>query len=141
MSGMSTFSKNLALDACYGSNKATIWPGTVYLAFYNGDPTGGGAELTGTGGVTRIPLANTDTNFAAAATGQKANASQWSTTVSTATWTAAADHWAFIDAATSGNLLDSGGLVDGGGSPTTVQITAANQIIIVPVGDFILVQS
>lgn len=141
MSGMSTYSKGLALDACYGSDKAAIWPDTVYLAFFDGDPTAGGTELTGTAGVTRTAVANNDTNFAAAADGVKNNAAQWSTSVSSGAWASAADYWAFYDAATGGNLLDSGQLVDGGGTPTPVAITAANQIIVIPVGDFALTES
>jgi hypothetical protein len=138
---MSTYSKDLALDACYGANKAAGWPATVYLAFFNGDPTAAGTELTGTGGVARTALANNGTNFGAAAGGIKNNAAQWSTGVSSGAWTDPADHWAFYDALTGGNLLDSGQLVDGGGTATTVAVTAANQIIVIPVGDFALTQS
>ena len=137
----STLAKNAALDACYGDDASSVWPATVYLAFFHGDPTSGGTELTGTSGVSRIALANTNTNFAPASGGTKANASQWSSTVSSGAWANTADHWALFDASSSGNMFDTGQIVDSGGSPTTLTVGSANVIVIIPIGDWVLTQS
>ena len=106
----STTAKNKALDACYGTARAATWPATLYLALYAADPSTGGAEITG-GGYARVAVANTDANWAAAASGSKANAATFSFPTSTGAYSATANYWALISTASgAGDLYDTAAL-------------------------------
>ena len=65
---------NSILDALAGTGKASGLPATMYVALYDGDPSDGGAEVTG-GGYARLgPVSMTSGTMWPAASGrQKAN--------------------------------------------------------------------
>jgi hypothetical protein len=137
----SDYAKGLALAANYGDSAADICPTTVYLAFFAGDPTAGGTEQTGTGGIPRLTLVNDGTNFAAPIGASIANVAVWVSVTSTGGWADDADHWALFDALTGGNMLDTGEIVDDSGDPATLTVAGANTVVVVPVGDWVLTQS
>lgn len=101
---LSTWSRNAALDACYGSQRAPGWPSTVVVRLFTDDPREGGTELPATGGYAAVTVANTDAVFPPAAGGLK-------TTElidfgdSSAAWGAVAT-WAVLEHPTNGNRLD-----------------------------------
>lgn len=100
----STTYKNKALDACYGTARAATWPATLYLALFAADPSTGGAEITG-GAYARVAIANTDTNWAAASGGSKANAATFSFPASSGAYSATATHWGLVDTASGAFTL------------------------------------
>lgn len=120
--------RNMALDACYGDNRSTVWPASLQLALYAGDPTSGGSELSSTGGYARVVVANTTTNFPAASAGVKTNGVTVSFAASTAAFSAGFNYWAFLDG--SSNLLDSGQVTDPNtNSPITITVSQSNTIV------------
>lgn len=104
MSAFSDYLENKVLDHLLGAVSYTA-PGTVYFALYTGSPsdTGGGTEVSG-GGYTRVAVTNNSTNWPAAASGTKRNASTITFPEATASWGTIAAI-GILDAATAGNLL------------------------------------
>lgn len=128
----SVTARNRALDACYGTAHATSWPGTLYIAFYDNDPTGTGVEASG-GGYGRIAVANTDANWPAASAGQKSNGVEFVTPASTGAWDRTVTWFAIIDSASgAGNLHDYGQLA------SSVTIPAANYTARFQVGTLVI---
>lgn len=129
----SEIAKNISLDACYGGSKSSVWPATVYMALFAGDPADTGVELTSAGGYARVAITNDTTHWPAAAGGQKANALEVAFPASSAAWSATATHFALMSALTAGNKLDSALLT----SP--VAVTAAATTVVFPANSLTLV--
>jgi hypothetical protein len=104
----STLAQNLALDACYGSSHASVWPATLYLRLYNGNPMTGGTELTGAGGYAPVAMVNDSTHWPNASGGQKSNGVTLAFPTSSGAWSSAATYFWLTDG--TGNLLDGGPL-------------------------------
>lgn len=104
MSAFSDYLENKVLDHLLGAVAYTA-PATVYFALYSAAPsdTGGGTEVGG-GGYTRVAVTNNATNWPAAASGTKRNASTITFPEATATWGTIVAI-GILDAATAGNLL------------------------------------
>lgn len=116
--------RNASLDANYGTNKAANWPSAFNLRLYSANPVTGGAELAATGGYVPLSVANSGTNFPAAATSIKGNGVAFSMAASTGAWSAAVAYWA-LEAA--GVIYDSGQITDPTtGTPTTITVAQAN---------------
>ena len=105
MSSKSNYLENEILDHIYGGGDYSR-PDTVYFAAYAWtapSDTGGGNEVTG-GTYARVAVANNATNFPAAASGVKSNATA-------ILWPVANPGWAVLvavavfDAPTGGNML------------------------------------
>ena len=95
----STFAKNAALDACYGSTHAVMWPDTMYLHLYSHNPLIGGRELiVGVGGYEPILIPNNNTSWAPAVHGHKSNAATFAFPRSTGPWSGFATFWWLSDA-------------------------------------------
>jgi hypothetical protein len=124
----STTAKNWALDACYGSNHSSVWPSTVYVALFNGNPSSGGTELTSTGNYARVALTNNSTNFPDASSGFKSNGTDIAFPTSTGAYSASATYIGLYDNSAGGNLLDYGAL-----SPT-LTVSGASQTPKIPAG-------
>lgn len=131
----STIAKNNSLAACYGDahSVAAGWPNTVHLALFAGNPATSGVELDATGGYIRLAIANTNANFAPPANGQQANAVTFTMATSTGGYNAPATHWAYVDAATAGNVLDSGPLAG-----TGVTVATSGQAVQFPAGSLVV---
>lgn len=123
----STTAKNTMLDATYGDNAAfgAGVPSNYFMAFFNGDPTAGGTELTSAGGYSRTQVANSSAIWSAATGGQKKNAVALLSSTSTGSFSAQITHVGFMDSATlgAGNLWDSGPL------DTPLTVNAANTTV------------
>ena len=116
--------RNASLDANYGTNRAVNWPASVNFRLYAADPVTGGAELSSTGGYVALSVANSGTNFPAAATSIKSSGVALSFAASTGAWSAAAAYWAFES---GGVIYDSGPITDPTtGTPTPVTVSTAN---------------
>lgn len=127
-SAASPFARNIALDACYGDSKSSLWPASLQVALWNGDPAAGGSELTSAGGYARAVVANTTANFPNAAAGVKTSATTTQFAASTGAFSSGFTHWAFMDG--SGNLLDSGQVTDPNtNAPVTITVSQANTIV------------
>lgn len=107
----SVTARNRALSACYGDAHSSVWPATLYLAMFDGDPLTTGVELTvGVGGYARLAIDNDSTNFAAPAAGSQANAAAFIFPPCTDAWSATATHWAYMDDPDAGDMHDVGEL-------------------------------
>lgn len=102
--------ENRYLDAGLGSGRASNMPATLYLVLFSTATTdaGGGTEITG-GGMARVAIANTSTNFGAASGGSKTNAVAIEFPALTANLPTAT-HFALADAATGTNWMHHGPL-------------------------------
>jgi len=128
----STYLANKLLDLPVGAVAFTA-PATLYFALYTSAPGvgGGGTEVTG-GSYARASLTNNTTNFPAASSGSKSNATA-------ITWTTASASWGVVtavgvfDAASAGNLLYFATI-----SSKTVD---ANDTVSIPVSNFTLTES
>jgi hypothetical protein len=89
---------DMALDACYGSGRASVWPGTIYAHLFAGDPTLGAAEITG-GGYAPISIPNDSTHWPNAMGGLKTNGVTEQFPVSTGPWSAPATFFWLSDQA------------------------------------------
>lgn len=98
--------KNHALDAIYGAGYTP--PAILYCALFNVTPTsaGGGTEVSG-GGYARAALANNATSFPNASGGTKSNGVSVTFPAATGAWSPIVA-FAWMDAATSGNIVDFG---------------------------------
>lgn len=106
MSLGSTAAKNIAIRACYGSSRSSLWPATVDFRLYVGNPTAGGVEMTG-GGYAPVSVANTDANMGVP-TGGILTPATVAFATSTGAWSGGAppDFFAITDGA--GTILDTG---------------------------------
>ena len=95
----STKAKNLALDASYGSGRASNWPATVYIHLFAGDPTLGAAEI-GSGGYAPISVPNDTAHWPAASGGLKMNGQTENFPTSTGPWSAPATYFWLSDSPT-----------------------------------------
>lgn len=97
-------------------------PATLYLALFTANPNldGTGSEVsTGTWtNYERLPITNNSTNFPAASARVKlSGTNQPFTEEAETTGNVTVSHVALYDAATSGNMLHRGVIVDGAGEP------------------------
>lgn len=99
-----TYLANKVLDLLYG-NVAYSIPSTVYVALFTVAPTiaGGGTEVTG-GSYARVSVTNNLTNFPAATSGGKSNATVFTWPLATAGWGTVVAV-ALMDAVSGGNML------------------------------------
>ncbi len=92
--------KHAMLDARWGSGT----PATRYFALFNGNPTSGGTEASGTG-YARVSVTNNSTNFPAASGGEKTNGTAISFgTVGSGGW-GTFDYVAEMSASSGGSVL------------------------------------
>ena len=115
MSAGNTY-ENAYLDAAYGNSHTPRFPGIVYLALFTVAPTdaGGGTEVVG-GSYSRVAIVNNSTNFPDAVGGTKSNGTVITFPTATANW-GDVTHFAIMDAATGGAIIDWGALT----APITV---------------------
>lgn len=123
----SATTKGKSLDNDYGAGAGSAAPATHQVAIYDGDPTGGGTELTGTAGVTRVSVTNDSTNWPDSTGGVKANGVAFSHPASTAAWTSAGTYVALVDSV-SGDIWDYKIL------PSPINVTDAGQVVLWDVG-------
>jgi hypothetical protein len=90
-------SRNMALDSCYGSGKASNWPATVYLHLFANDPTAGGMEIVG-GGYAPVAIPNDSTHWPDAVGGLKTNGVTETLPLSIGPWSAPATYFWLSDA-------------------------------------------
>jgi hypothetical protein len=128
----STYLANKLLDLPVGAVAFTA-PATLYFGLYNSAPTagGGGQEVAG-GSYARATLSNNTTNFPAATSGAKSNATAITWPTATAAWNSVVAVGVF-DAATGGNLLYFATI-----SSKTVD---SNDTVSIPVGNFTLTET
>jgi len=102
--GKTTFLANKILDLMLGQT-AYDMPDTFYVALFTAAPTdaGGGTEVAG-GSYARIAVTNDATNFPAAVSGSKQNATPIIFAAATANW-GTVTHFAIFDALSGGNML------------------------------------
>lgn len=132
--GMSDTYANNSLDWQYGANKASAAPGTIYVALMNVASTNTtfGTEVSGSA-YARVAVTNNGTNFGAAASRQKKNATAVTFVTATGAWTTA-NAVSLLDHASnsaSANVIDYGNL----GSAKTIAsgetpVFAINAIVI-----------
>jgi hypothetical protein len=128
----STYLANKLLDLPVGGTAFSA-PATLYFGLYTSAPGagGGGTEVSG-GSYARASLANNTTNFPAASSGAKSNATA-------ITWPTAAASWGVVtavgvfDAASAGNLLYYATI-----SSKTVD---SNDTVSIPVSNFTLTET
>lgn len=89
--------QNMALDASYGDNHSSVWPGTVWIHLFAGDPTLGAAEMSG-GGYVPISVANNSAHWPNAQAGLKVNGLTETFPMSTGAWSAPATFFWLSDA-------------------------------------------
>lgn len=111
--------ENDVLDAMLGASATLLGP-NVEIALSTADPgeDGSGISEPGSGGYTRVTVANNGTNWSAAAAGEKANAVDIVFPTATGSW-GTLSHWALYD---TGIIKASGILDDGAGTPTPVSV-------------------
>lgn len=123
--GLTDYAENKVLDSILGSNHASAFPATVYVALYTTVPTtdagSGAVEVTG-GSYARVSVTNNSTNWPNATGGLKSNATAIAFPTATASW-GTVTGYGIYDAATSGNLILFGTLsstltVGTGSTPT-----------------------
>jgi hypothetical protein len=92
------------LDHVFG-NASYSAPANTHIALFTATPSdsGGGTEVTG-GSYVRLQVTNNATNWPAAASGAKANGTEFTFVTATANWGTIVAFGIF-DASTSGNLL------------------------------------
>lgn len=124
MSLGSVTAQTVDLAGTYGDNKGALAPTTLHAHLYEGDPTGSGVEVVGTG-YAALAVANTDAALGATPTdGQlgpitldfgTAGADDWGTP----------DYWGFTDG--TGNLYDYQEIANPAeiatGDPVTLTVT------------------
>jgi len=93
--------KGKSLDNDYGSSAGGKAPASHQVAIFNGDPTAGGTELTGTSGVSRLSVTNDGTNWPDSVSDVKSNGVKLDHTASTGAWASSGDYVALIDPVTS----------------------------------------
>jgi hypothetical protein len=106
---MSNYYANLVLDQWFGKNATPTIPTTYYIALYTTTPglgNSGGTEVSTTGtGYSRLAITNNTTNFSAAVSRNKQNATAFSP------WFTASGSFGpvvavgMLDASTAGNLI------------------------------------
>lgn len=128
MPGVGTEYEDAVLDSIFGDDHATVWPNTLWLAMFNGDPNGAGVEVTTMDtSYARVELDNDDTNFPPASGGIQALAE-------VAEWSGATDawgpvsHWAFMDASVAGDVVFCGRL----GGAAGIDVAADTPLIRIP---------
>lgn len=124
----STYAKNIALAACYGANKSTLWPSTLYGHLYVADPTSGGTELTSLGGYAPIAITNDGVNFPPPSGGYLSNGAAWTFAASSGAWSGVGTYFWLTDAL---GVLPPGALSltqagTAGSTPYSYQVTALN---------------
>jgi hypothetical protein len=97
MSLGSVKAKNMALDANYGSGRASAWPTPIWAHLFAGNPTIGALEISG-GNYGPVSIANDTTHWPNATGGLKVNGQTISFPVSTGPWSAPATYFWFSDA-------------------------------------------
>ena len=125
----STNAKTKSLQNDFGDNKGAMAPATWYIAIFDGDPTAGGTELTGTGGVARKSVANTTAKWTVSA-GQASNAASESHAASTGAWAADGTYAALMSASSGGDLWDVLPLTD------PLIVAGAGVVITWDIGDY-----
>jgi hypothetical protein len=90
--------KNMALDANYGSGRASNWPGTLWAHLFAGDPTLGASEIN-SGGYAPISITNDSTHWPAAMGGLKVNGVVETFPTSSGPWSAPATFFWLSDSA------------------------------------------
>lgn len=122
---MTDYLKKKLLDHCLGVASYTM-PTTVYLALSTTNPTKTGStagEIVGNG------YARQSITFSAATlgTGSTSNSSDVTFPIPTASWGTIA-YIGIMDAATGGNMLWYGQLLDSQGTPITKTVTTSDQL-------------
>lgn len=130
MSLGSVYAQNLSLDSCYGSSHASIWPSTIVMRLYVGDPTAGGVELSSQGGYAAASVANNSTYWPNASGGQQTNGTTITFPTSTAQWSGNPTYFWLTDSVP--NLLDGGPL------STPIVVPGAGYVISFPPGSIII---
>lgn len=140
MSSMSNYLRNKLID-WFLRQEAFSPPATVYVALCTSAPTAAaaGTEVSTSGtGYAREAVTSSLANWAgtqaalsttasSGTTGETSNNSAIDFGTATITW-GTVSHWEIYDAATSGNRLIFGTIVDGVGSPSPRTIVAADPV-------------
>lgn len=126
MSIIDSAAKTNSLKNDYGTSKGANSPSSVYLAFF-ADSTYA-TELTGTGGIPRIPISNVDAQLATSAA-VTSNVNGLVSSASTGAWGSTATYAALMSTASG-----AGDKWDGGALGTPVTISAAGTTITVAAG-------
>lgn len=121
--------KNAALDSSYGSSHASMYPATVYLSLWDGDPTTVGGVEADEPGYARVAITNNSTNWPNAAGGVKSNGTDITFPATTAGWSRVIDFWALMDGSTgTAEVMDYGMLAE------SVTPTTPGYIFVFPTG-------
>jgi len=115
--------ENDVLDAMLGAS-ATLLGANVEIGLSTADPgeDGSGMAEPGSGGYTRVTVANNGTNWGAASGGIKSNLTDIIFPEATGSW-GTLSHWALYD---TGVMKASGVLDNGSGTPTPVAVAATD---------------
>jgi hypothetical protein len=101
-----TAAKTNSLKNDYGTSKGSNSPSTVYLAFFA--DSGYATELTGTGGIPRIPISNVDAQFTTSAA-VTSNVNALTSSASTGSWASSATYAALMSTSSgAGDKWDGG---------------------------------
>lgn len=126
MSIVDTAAKTNSLKNDYGTSKGSNSPATVYLAFFADSAYA--TELTGTGGIPRIPISNVDAQFTTSAA-VTSNVNALTSSASTGAWGSSATYAALMSTSSG-----AGDKWDGGALSSSVTISASGTTITVAAG-------
>lgn len=131
----------LALKANFGSSKLTGAPATVYVALLRQATAGQenvtlGTEPDSTGGYARVAVSNVDTSWTFG-TVSLSNTGEIRFPTATAEYniTDPLNQWALYDNSAGGTCLAFGPLT------TTIDVTGANDVPVIPAGALVLTQA
>jgi hypothetical protein len=118
--GLATTEKNGLLDHWMGHSSYTPKT-TFYVGLSTTTPTESGSGVTEPSGGAYARVAVTKSNFLTAASGELVSNSHVTFPEATADW-GTCTHFVIYDAATAGNFMDYGKLVDSGDNPTSLNV-------------------
>jgi hypothetical protein len=127
MSSFTDYLENKVLDYVFGS-LATFSKPTVYIGLFSAAPsdTGGGTELSSTGGYVRVAAGSLTVSGTSPTLATNGAAIEWA--AASANWSAAVTHLALFDASTAGNMLAWAPL-------TTSRTVNSGDVFRIPAGD------
>ncbi|HXR42978.1 MAG TPA: hypothetical protein VN738_11270, partial [Acidothermaceae bacterium] len=124
---LSNASKQGSLKGDYGTGHSSSAPATWYLAFFTDKTLT--TELTQTGGIPRIAIANDDAHWSTSASGVTTNVLAIVSATSSGAWSQAPGYAALMDASTGGNAWD-------GAAVSGVSVDAAGLALSIGPGEF-----
>lgn len=126
MALVDTAAKTVDLQGVYGTSRGANAPATMYLAIFADSAFA--TELTGTGGIPRVPISNVDAQFTTTS-GVTTNVNAITSSASTGAW-GSTGTYACLMSTSSG----AGVKYDGGALGSSVTVSAAGTTVQIAAG-------